>query len=174
MKLKYSASLALALWLCVVAWVSALIVAKPSVERAYANGDGSAAIAQLQLNIRHNRQMLSALDELRAIEDDGRRGLAVTPAPLDQAGQEVAGELPGVSLSGHRLSMILSTENGRRAVIDGQLARPGTRLADGSRVRGIGVDHVRLEDRAGQPLVLRMPAPFTATATAGAGMESVR
>lgn len=171
MKLKYSASLALALWLGVVAWVSAMIVAKPSVQRAYADGDDSAAIAQLQLDINRNRQMLAALDALRT-DAATADGLAVAPAPaaLPGAGTIATGE-PGLPAQGHRVSMILSTERGRRAVVDGQLARPGTRLADGSRVRAITADRVLLEDPAGQRLTLRMPAPFSDGA---AGAEVLR
>jgi hypothetical protein len=56
----------------------------------------------------------------------------------------------------------------RRAIIDGQLAGTGSRLADGSHVRLIGKDHVVIEDVLGQPMTLRMPPPF---ATAGQGLR---
>lgn len=163
MKLKYSASIALALWLCVVAWVSAMIVAKPSVARAYSDSDDSVAIAQLQLGINHNRQMLAAVDALQAIGSGDPRGLAVAPgADTPAAGDPAAADGMPFAQS-HRLTLILSGDNGRRAVIDGQLARTGMELADGSRVRAITRDSVLIEDPLGQRLTLRMPAPFIAT-----------
>lgn len=164
MKLKYSASLALALWLCVVAWVSAMIVAKPTVQRNYVDDDGSAAIAQLQNNINNNRRVLAKLEELRAVDGLRGQGLAVASAPAEASGASPDSGRSGAPVSGHRLSMIVSTGKGRRALVDGQLAAPGTRLADGSLLRAIGDDYVRIEDRNGQTRTVRMPAPFT-TAT---------
>lgn len=165
MKRKYSGSLALALWLCVVAWVGAMIVAKPGVERTYVDGDESAAIAQLQLDIDHNHRLLAAVDALRAVDLPAGRGLAVAPTPAAPAGSSDAWTGTGPNASGHRVSLILSTDNGRRAVVDGQLARQGTRLADGSLVRAIRSDRVLLEDADGQRLVLRIPRPFAGSAT---------
>lgn len=176
MKLKYSASLALALWLGVVAWVSAMIVAKPSVTRAYADGDDSATIAQLQLDINRNRQLLASLDALASSNGYGGDGPVVAPGSAATASIDPATGEPGATVVSHTLSLILSSDRGRRALVDGQWASPGSRLADGSRVRAIGASHVLLEDPAGQRLELRMPAPFAdadAGADAGSGVTEV-
>lgn len=173
MKRKYLASFALALWLCVVAWVSAMIVAKPSVGQAYSDEDGSAAIAQLQLNINKNQQTLAALDALGGIDDLHSAGLAVSPAPPASTEVNPATGEATAAVVPHQLTLILSADNGRRAVVDGQLVRPGTRLADGSRIRGIGRDHVLLEDNTGERLTLRIPAPFSNTSATGAAAAGV-
>lgn len=167
MKLKYSASLALALWLCVVAWVSAMIVAKPTVVGNFANGDESGEIAQLQRSINHNNAMLTALDALGGAPSDARRGPVVAPDPAPLPGSD--GEIvtaDGVPVS-KRLSLIISTEHSRRAVLDGRLVRPGTRLDDGSRVRSIGLDWLRIEDDAGQVSTLQLPLPFVDASSPG-------
>src|SRR5690606_9841374 len=78
-KVKYSASLALVLWLGVVAWVSAMIVAAARLVRSFPDEDDSAAIAQLQITLNHNRSMLAAIDALDAVQADSLRGLAVAP-----------------------------------------------------------------------------------------------
>ncbi|MGH8084313.1 MAG: hypothetical protein ACREPV_03450 [Lysobacter sp.] len=166
MKLKYSASLALALWLCVVAWVSAMIVAKPSVAGNFSSGDESGEIAQLQRSINHNTAMLAALDALDSAPDHVVHGPLVAPDPAPLAGSDgevVAAE--GVSF-GNRLTLIISTEHSRRAILDGQLVRPGTRLGDGSRVRSIGQDWLRIESASGQVSTLQLPRPFADASSA--------
>lgn len=167
MKLRYSATIALALWLGVVAWVSAMIVAKPSVRPAYNDGDGSAAIVQLQLSLTHNQRLLDSLDELDGTHPYAAVELAVAPAPEDpvedgvtQTGSPAAGAPPS-------LSLILSSDRGRRAVVDGEWTSPGSLLADGSRVRAIGAHHVLIQRQNGETLELRMPAPFAAAGTHG-------
>ncbi|TWI06228.1 hypothetical protein IP90_00493 [Luteimonas cucumeris] len=167
MKRKYSASLALALWLCVVAWVSAMIVAKPSVGRHSPDEDEAAAIAQLQLNINHDRQLLAALDALEATGNAIPVDLAVAaPAPESTSLAMTTSADGEPVVAARRLSLILSTDRGHRAVIDEQLVRVGTRLADGSRVHRIGRDRVEIEDAAGERLLLQLPAPFSAQQTA--------
>ena len=169
MKLKYSASLALALWLCLVAWGSAMIVAKPSVSRAYADEEGSTAIAQLQLNIDQNRKALDALDALALAPAAAiASSPAVTPSSAAPAGPEADEGVPAEPvIVSHQLTLILSTDQGRRAIVDGQLVQAGARLADGSRVRVIDRDHVSLDTSAGERLTLRLPAPFASQAAAG-------
>lgn len=171
MKLKYSASIALALWLGVVAWVSALIVAKPTVGQSYPEGSDSAATAQLQLSINHNQQLLGLLDRLGGSDPYGAADLAVAvaaDAPADTASTDGAtAAVPTV----HRLSLILSSDRGRRAVIDGQWASPGGRLEDGSRVRAIGPHHVLLDSPAGERIELRMPMPFASAGHRSAAPE---
>ena len=64
----------------------------------------------------------------------------------------------------HELTLIVTEGRRRRAIIDGQLTRNGSKLADGSHVRSIGRDYVVIEDMLGQPMTLRLPAPFSTTA----------
>lgn len=168
MKVKYSASLALVLWLGVVAWVSAMIVAKPSVIRSFPDEDDSAAIAQLQITLNQNRSMLAAIDALDAVQADSLRGLAVAPGNDKPGSAARAGEGAEEATPDHQLTLIVSEGRRRRAIIDGQLAGTGSRLADGSHVRAIGKDHVVIEDVLGQPMTLRLPPPF---ASAGQGLR---
>lgn len=163
MKLKYSASLALVAWLCVAAWVIAMIVAKPSVAGRYAQDDDSAAIAQLQAGINHNQTMLTALDALSNSTDIGFTGAVIASAPAQLPGANGASTNGTIDagITGNRVSLIISTDRGRRAVVDGLMVRIGTQLADGSRVRGIGHDWVRLEDAAGEQWTLQLPPPFS-------------
>lgn len=168
MKLKYSASLALALWLCLVAWGSAMIVAKPSVRHAYVDEEGSTAIAQLQLNIDQNRKALAALDALAQAPIAIASTPAVTPSSAAPAGLATDGSPSAEpAVVSHQLTLILSTDQGRRAIVDGLLLQVGARLADGSRVLAIGRDHVSLDAGSGERLTLRMPAPFSEPASAG-------
>jgi hypothetical protein len=170
-KLKYSASLAIALWLCVVAWVGAMIASKPRVGAGYDDGDSSASIAQLQQDLRRNQVALAALDTLAGNRGTGLSGPLVAPAPQPPPGADgsVIGDPNLVAPAPHRLSMILWTDGHRRAVIDGETVRVGTRLADGSRVRAIGRDRVQLENQAGERVVARLPAPYSTPAPTEAG-----
>ncbi|HUH90208.1 MAG TPA: hypothetical protein VLZ76_06080 [Lysobacter sp.] len=164
MKLKYSASLALVAWLCVAAWVIAMIVAKPSVAGRYAEDDDSGAIAQLQVSINHNQTMLTALDALSNTTGPAFAGTVIAPAPTELPGSSNGTASNGAvdaGNAGNRVSLIISTDRGRRAVVDGLMVRVGTRLADGSRVHGIGHDWVRLEDAGGEQWTLQLPPPFS-------------
>ncbi|MGY0558944.1 MULTISPECIES: hypothetical protein [unclassified Lysobacter] len=165
MKLKYSASLALALWLCVVAWVSAMIVAKPSVANNFADGNESGEIVQLQRSINHNTAMLTALDLLDSAPDHAVAGPLVAPDPEPVAGSN--GEIAaGTAVPiGNRLSLIISTERSRRAILDGRVVRDGTKLDDGSHVRSIGADWLRIENAAGDIETLQLPRPFAAASS---------
>src|SRR5690606_31101422 len=118
--------------------------------------------------LNHNRSMLAAIDALDAVQADSLRGLAVAPGSdkPGSAGRNEEGAEAGQPE--HQLTLIVSEGRRRRAIIDGQLAGTGSRLADGSHVRAIGKDHVVIEDVLGQPTTLRMPPPF---ATAGQGLR---
>ncbi len=168
MKLKYSASLALVAWLCVAAWVIAMIVAKPSVAGRYAQADDSVAIAQLQSAINHNQTMLRALEALSKATDPGFTGpvIAVAAAPGSGSSSGATTSDPvDAGSGGGRVSMIIATDRGRGAVIDGLMVRVGALLGDGSRVRGIGPDWVRLEGARGEQWTLRLPPPFSSAPT---------
>ena len=170
MKIKYSAMAALALWLCVVAWVSAMIVAKPTVFSGYSAEDDSAFVAQLQQNINHNLQLHAALVDLAETRGWNRSGPVVTPDSTVLPGP--AGSLIEADVVvSHAVSMIISTDHSRRALVDGQLVRRGSRLRDGSKVSEIGKDWVRLMDATGRVLTLHVPGPF---ANVASGFESGR
>lgn len=172
MKLKYSALLALALWLAVGVWVGAMILAKPRVQSRFDDEDGSAQLAQLQMGVERNRQMLGVLDRLEGQPlANGQALLAVEPTPA--AGQSAGdGSLDGPPP--RQLSLLLSTGGRRRALIDGQWVGAGARLADGSRVRAIGSDRVLLETAAGETLTVLMPAPFAQPGKPAAGNHGGR
>lgn len=157
MKLKHSALLALTLWLGVVAWVSAMIVAKPSVASRYASGGDSAAMAQLQLQLEHNRQLLAALDALAGSRSGALAGPVVSPEPAPVAGADNA---TGEGIASSRVSVIIASGRVRRAVVDGELVRAGMVLADGSRVHAIGRDWVRLVGPTGELSTLQLPRPY--------------
>lgn len=164
MKLKHSALLALALWLGVAVWVGAMILAKPRVQSRFDDEDASAQMAQLQANVQRNRQMLGVLEQLEnPPANTGAALLAVEPLPA--AGQDL-GEGTFTGPAPRQLTLLLSTDGKRRALIDGQWVGPGARLADGSRVRAIGRDRVLLDAASGETVTVLMPAPFSTQATA--------
>lgn len=169
MKLKHSALLALALWLGVAVWVGAMILSKPRVQSRFDDEDASVQLAQLQMNVEHNRQLLGVLEHLEAQPaSTGIALLAVEPVPA--AGDALSnGMLAGPAP--RQLSLLLSTDGRRRALIDGQWVAPGARLADGSRVRAIGRDRVQLETPAGETVTLVMPPPFAQPATPAGGHQ---
>jgi hypothetical protein len=163
-KLKHSALLALALWLGVAIWVGAMILAKPRVQSRFDDEDASAQMAQLQANVQRNRQMLGVLEQLEnPPANTGAALLAVEPLPA--AGQDV-GEGSFTGPAPRQLTLLLSTDGKRRALIDGQWVAPGALLADGSRVRAIGRDRVLLDAASGETVTVMMPPPFSAQATA--------
>jgi hypothetical protein len=164
-KRKYYALLALALWLGVATWVGAMILAKPRVQARFDDEDASAQLAQLQAGVARNAQMLGVLEHLETQPvASGRALLAVEPAPA--AGQALAdGRFDGPAP--RQLTLLLSTDGRRRALIDGQWVAPGARLADGSRVRAIGRDRVLLETAAGETVTVLMPTPFSQAPKAG-------
>lgn len=170
MKLKHSAIVALALWLCVVAWVSAMVVAKPTAFSGYSADEDSAVAAQLQQNINHNRDMQAALVALANTGGSLRSTPVVAPDSETVPGLDglAAGEAgPG----GHVVTMVISTDRARRAVVDGQLVRRGSRLRNGSLVSAIGADWVRVEDIAGRSATVHVQGPFSAAPAAPGVME---
>lgn len=172
MKLKYSALAALALWLAVAVWVGAMILAKPRVQSRFDDEDASAQVAQLQASVERNRQLLGVLDRLEGQPlSSGAALLAVEPQPAP--GQALSGD--GLAVTAPRqLSLLLTTDGRRRALIDGQWVAPGGRLVDGSRVRAIGRDRVLLDTPAGESVTLLMPSPFAQPAKAPLGTAGGR
>lgn len=58
--------------------------------------------------------------------------------PTDRAAAPTADE---ANAPQHQLSVLLDADDGRSAIIDGRLVRPGARLADGSHVSKLGADY---------------------------------
>jgi hypothetical protein len=152
-KVKYVAPAALLAWAAVVGWVVSMVVAKP-VERLYGDEtDGSATAAELQLAVARNSRALDALKVLTAVDGDASVEplLAIAP-PLSP--EQLAVEAANAKGSGqafeHKVTMVVSVPGSRRAIVDGNYVAVGSKLADGTHVRGIGADWVLLEDVTGQ------------------------
>ncbi|MDG2526204.1 hypothetical protein P6166_12645 [Stenotrophomonas sp. HITSZ_GD] len=165
MKLKHYALLALALWLGVAVWVGAMILAKPRVQARFDDEDASAQLAQLQMGVERNRQLLGVLEGLeRQPVGGGEALLAVQPA---SAAGQLSADGGFDQIAPRQLTLLLNTDGRRRALIDGQWVATGARLSDGSRVRAIGRDRVLLETAAGETLTVLMPPPFAPAPKAG-------
>ena len=166
MKHKHAAVVALAAWLGVVGWVGAMIVAKPTAFGGYSADGDAAAAAELQQRILHNENTRAALAALRSVRGAASPAPLVAPAP---SAAEIEAEAlaaiegaPGAPAPQARvLSMIISSNRLQQAVIDGELVARGAELADGSRVRAIGSNWVRLEDARGRATRLELRQPFT-------------
>jgi len=164
-KLKHSALLALALWLGVAIWVGAMILSKPRVQARFDDEDASAQLAQLQMGVERNRQLLGVLERLETQPVSGGQALlAVEPRPASGL-PSADGSLDGIAP--RQLTLLLNTDGRRRALIDGQWVAAGARLVDGSRVRAIGRDRVLLETVAGETVTVLMPPPFAPAPKAG-------
>jgi len=180
MKMKYTAAFALVAWLLVAGWLASMVIAKPAVLRMGNQAEETAAMAELRNAINRNRQAAAALATLRdsqfPVVDTGNVvALPVAAAPATNAqgmatsgyGNTGAEAGAGADAMPHAVSLVL-VGNGRRvAVIDGQYVQIGSRLADGTRVRAIGPDWVRLTDPAGNPQTYRVLNPLQPTQAGG-------
>lgn len=161
MKLKHSALFALAVWAGIVVWIGFMVVAKPKVFTGYAGDDESGAAALLQQQIAHATRLKDALGALSAPRLLAMDRAIVANPPARGAQDALAADGGTGPL---QVSMIIATDRTRRALVGGELVRRGSRLADGSIVRAIGSDWVRIEDATGLPMILKMPRPFAADA----------
>lgn len=168
MKLKHSAVLALVLWLGVVAWVGAMIVAKPTVFGRYGADSDAASAAALQQQVVHNDEMRRALSRMAALRRGTMTEVAVAPAPSAAEAEALAlaasGAAPVRTAPAHVLSLIVSSDRLQQAVIDGELVARGAQLEDGLRVRAIGTNWVRLQDAKGRTQTLTLRSPGEAEA----------
>jgi len=178
MKMKYTAAFALVAWLLVAGWLASMVIAKPAVLRLGNQAEETAAMAGLRNAINHNRQAAAALATLRdsqfPLVDTGNVvALPVASAPATSAGGRgaTAGYGNGGAEAGadvtHAISLVLVSNGRRVAVIDGQYVQIGSRLADGTRVRAIGQDWVRLTDPAGNQQTYRVLNPLQPTQAGG-------
>ena len=170
MKMKYTAAFALVAWLLVAGWLASMVIAKPAVLRMGNQAEETAAMAELRNAINRNRQAVAALATLRdsqfPVVDTGNvvalPVAAAAPASGPRgatAGYGNGGTEAGADVA-HAISLVLVSNGRRVAVIDGQYVQIGSRLADGTRVRAIGQDWVRLADPAGNQQTYRVLNPL--------------
>jgi len=161
MKMKYTAIVALIAWLAVTGWLATMVIAKPAVLHLGNQAEETAAMAELRNAIARNAKAQELIAPLRhsAMVGIGTQLIAVA-AP---GGQPVsgAGTAAGNALQGeHAVSLVMIADGRRTAVIDGQRARAGMRLADGSLIQAIGPDWVRIIGLDGVPTVHQVRSPF--------------
>jgi hypothetical protein len=176
MKMKYTAAFALVAWLLVTGWLASMVIAKPAVLRLGNQAEETAAMAELRNAINRNHQASAALvtlsdNQLPIVDTGNVVALPVAAVPATNAqGMATSGygnAGAGADAMPHAVSLVL-VGNGRRvAVIDGQYVQIGSRLADGTRVRAIGPDWVRLTDPAGNPQTYRVLNPLQPTQAGG-------
>ena len=173
MKAKFIAAAALALWLAVTAWLATMVVVKPAVLHLGGDADDTMEMAGLRTAIERNRSMQARIDALRPTGLPGSHQplVAVPAARLDP--EQAPG---GVSPVGYGygaadltpaaaaldVTLVMSTDGRRSAIVDGQHVRVGSRLDDGSRVRAIDGGGVRLQRADGEQIDRRVRSPFTA------------
>ncbi len=164
MKMKYTAAFALVAWLLVAGWLASMVIAKPAVLRMGNQAEETAAMAELRNAINRNRQAAAALATLRdsqfPVVDTGNVVALPVAAGALAAGSSTAGNGDAEAGPAHAISLVLVSNGRRVAVIDGQYVQIGSRLADGTRVRAIGQDWVRLADQAGNQQTYRVLNPL--------------
>ncbi|MTI75351.1 MAG: hypothetical protein FH747_17125 [Stenotrophomonas sp.] len=166
MKMKYTAAFALAAWLLVAGWLASMVVAKPAVLRMGNQAEDSAAMAELRDAMTRNRKAAEGLNALRAVTAIDQAPLVALPAtttgPAGVAGatasEIAAGTEPAVQQP--QLSMVLDNGGRRVAVFNGEQVRPGSRLANGDRVRKIGLDWISISGTDGSHTVHRVRSQF--------------
>lgn len=166
MKMKYTAALALAVWLAVAGWLASMVIAKPAVLRLGNQADETAAMAELRNGINRNRQVTESVSSLRqAIPYTGpAQTLIALPATAPATPAVDAANSPGqrgygtsgrggasapADLTTPMVTLVLNTDGHRSAIVNGEHVRAGSRLASGARVRAIGPDWVRIDDPSG-------------------------
>lgn len=162
MKHKHYALAALVAWLLVTGWMASMVVAKPAVMRVRAQAEDTPEILQLRQQLARNQRdmtLLARFDDLPYASDDGQPlvALAPPPAPVASAGNVGnAGELP----PDYEVSLVVSHQGRRRALVNGQYLAPGGRLENGARVLAIGPDWVRVDDPSEGVRLLRVQNPL--------------
>lgn len=166
MKLKFTAALALAIWLAVTGWLATMVIAKPAILHLGNSADETASMAELRSAIERNRQARDQIASLRQSSfSDGGRPLIALQSALPAAGGNTtysgyATVQDGGAPAALDVSMVLDTDGRRSAIVDGQRVRAGSRLADGSRVRAIGAGWVRIERPDGERIDRPVPSPL--------------
>jgi len=163
MRHRYYAAVALAVWLAVTGWMASMVVAKPAVMRVSAQAEDTPAMLELRQQLARNQRdmaLLSRFDELPWSSDDGEPLLALSPPPLPSA---AAGDPAGLQPA-YEVTLVVSHQGRRRALVNGQYLAPGSRLDNGARVMAIGQDWVRVEDPQNGVQMLRVRNPLSGEA----------
>jgi len=164
MKMKFTAALALAVWLLVTGWLATMVVAKPAVLHLGNDADDSAAMGELRAAIERNRRAQAQIAALRQATyfDDGRPLVAVQSVPPadDVPNGNGSYDRVGAAPVHHDVAMVLETDGRRSAIVNGELVRAGSMLSDGSRVSAIGRGAVRIERADGERTDVRVPSPL--------------
>lgn len=176
MKMKSTAALALLAWLLVAGWLASMVIAKPAVLRLGNQAEDSASMAELRNAIARNRKAMEGLEGLRgiAMPYDSGAPLIALPVSGTEAVSGIAGDVAGPDGAGTatpvpepQLSMVLDAGGRRVAVFNGEQVRPGSRLANGSRVQSIGPDWISVSGRDGKRTMYRVRAQFEPVAGGG-------
>ena len=174
MKTKFIAASALAAWLGVTGWLATMVIVKPAVLHIGHDADETAEMVELRTAIERNRKMQQDMAQLRQADfsDGGQPLLALPAATPTQTGDGTAllarSGVDAGAPAEHAVTAVLETNGHRSAIIDGLHVRSGTRLGDGSRVRGIGRDSVSIEGPDGTRIEHAVPSPFLQQAHGGA------
>ncbi|MDC7805919.1 hypothetical protein PQS31_03665 [Luteimonas sp BLCC-B24] len=162
MKMKFTAALALAIWLLVTGWLATMVIVKPAVLHLGNDADDTAAMGELRAAIERNRRAQAHIAALgqASYREDGRQLVALQPLPrVVEASSGIGGEARvDAGPVQHNVAMVLETNGRRSAIVNGELVRAGSLLADGSRVRAIGQGAVRIERADGERTDLRVPS----------------
>ena len=172
MKMKYTAAIALAVWLAVTGWLATMVIAKPAILHLGHDAEETAAMAELRAAIDRNHRAQQRAATLRRVPfvDGGRPLLALPAAPAAagagtwQAAQAQAAGYVGVPAP-LDVSLVLDTDGRRTAIVDGQRVRVGSRLSDGSRVRAIGTGRVRIQRPDGEVVDRAVQSPYLTKAS---------
>lgn len=173
MKMKYTAAIALAIWLAVTGWLATMVIAKPAILHLGNEADETPAMAELRAAVERNRRAREQTPVLRrtVFTDDGRPLVALPT--LAGSGSAYAGGGAGIGLNADGadapldVSMVLDTDGRRMAIIDGTRVRVGSRLADGSRVRAIASGRVRIVRPDGEVVDRHVESPFLPSQAGG-------
>lgn len=154
--MKHAAIVALAVWLAVIVWVGGLVLRADSSVRLIEPPAPAADTAALQAETVRAREALAALDAVRRSQADAPLAepaliaVAATPATSALAAAAASADGAAPNAPERNVSLVYYARDFRRAVIDGVYVRPGSRLADGTRVVDIRADGVVLRDAEGR------------------------
>lgn len=163
MKMKFIAAAALAVWLIVTGWLATMVIAKPAVLRLGNDADETAAMSELRVSIERNRRVHDDIARLRtagAVDHTAQLIALPLASPADAVDAPAAYGRDSAQALRHDVAMVLDTDGRRSAIVNGELVRPGMRLADGARVRSIGSGSVRIEYADGARADLQVRSPF--------------
>jgi hypothetical protein len=164
MKMKFTAAFALVVWLLVAGWLASMVIAKPAVLRLGNQAEDTAAMAELRNGIARNRQAIASMDALRATAPAyaGTAQVIALPvaARIPAADGQRSGTADATGPVTHAVSLVLTANGRRTAVVNGRSVRPGSSLDGGARVAAIGQDWVRIVDQAGNPQTYRVRDPL--------------